>query len=148
MIPAQVADLLHRRYRSADEHLRWSGPVVGARPAVASGGRWHDLRTALWVATSGARVPPRHVVQAVCRRALCVRPGHLQAVAPARVGWSEDGFRSIEWSEAVCPRGHDLRAPKAVLEVGDRRRCAVCTRERTVERRVPALSHPLGASRA
>lgn len=81
-------------------------------------------------------IPDGFEVDHLCKNPGCVRPSHLEAVAP-RVNNLRSSSRAAENARRThCVNGHELVGENVAITVSGgvrRRRCRVCSRLRTAE---------------
>lgn len=103
----------------------WRGKLGNnGRPIVWRGRKPSSAYQLAWEAVNGS-VPTDHVLDHLCRRPLCIRPLHLEAVTK-----SENERRKTfgyVMRRTHCAKGHDLSTAMITPEMG--RLCRTCERE-------------------
>lgn len=116
----------------------WAGPPNGSGYATAVvGGRVQGLHRAMYEHRFGP-IRPGLVVDHLCKTRLCINPDHLEPVTQKEN--LRRGAGPPNRHKTHCPRGHELSGDNMRVESsgGGRhgRRCLVCQRDRSRERKL------------
>lgn len=128
--PLREIDLLTTRRTITDAGCwEWTGATngYGYGMVFVRGRRWyvHRLSYTLMVAP----IPPRFVVDHLCRNTLCFNPEHLEAVTHR-----ENILRSpAVGAKTHCRNGHRYTTANTYTTPGGSRQCRTCSRARSRE---------------
>lgn len=118
--------------RGKDECWEWTG----FRTRLGYG-RFHRpgesqlAHRASWEIHHGRKIPPKVILDHICRNPPCVNPRHLRTSTPYEN--AQNSSRSLKTS---CPNGHPYDVVKINMRTGWRnRRCSICDREYFRQRR-------------
>lgn len=115
----------------------WTGPTNGAGYGVVSLKGTKSYVHRLSYELAEGPIPPRQDVDHLCRRTLCFRPDHLEAVTHA-----ENMRRSpLMGAKRSCRHGHPFDQANTYITPAGARRCRRCAADRERRRRSVRRAH-------
>lgn len=106
----------------------WTGAVSHGYGVFGVGDRTVRVHRASYEAAFGA-IPAGLTIDHLCRRRLCVRPAHLEAVTRGENVLRSEGPTAKNAAKTHCARGHRFTASNTRIEKGGGRHCKSCARQ-------------------